>query len=52
LMLTLVKKEEDIKSIFQKNRNIFDAMKTEYPKDYEDVLARFKKAKENLTKEK
>jgi hypothetical protein len=52
LMLTLVTKEEDIKSIFQKNRNIFDAMKTEYPKDYEDVLARFKKAKENLTKEK
>ena len=51
LMLTLVKKEEDIKSIFQKNRNIFDAMKTEYPKDYEDVLARFKQAKENLTKE-
>jgi hypothetical protein len=50
-MLTLVKKEEDIKSIFQKNRNIFDAMKTEYPKDYEDVLARFKQAKENLTKE-
>ena len=52
LMLTLVTKEEDIKSIFQKNRNIFDAMKTEYPKDYEDVLARFKQAKENLTKEK
>lgn len=51
LMLTLVKKEEDIKSIFQKNRNIFDAMKTEYPKDYEDVLAKFKQAKENLTKE-
>jgi hypothetical protein len=52
LMLTLVTKEEDIKSIFQKNRNIFDAMKTEYPKDYEDVLTRFKQAKENLTKEK
>ena len=52
LMLTLVKSEEDIKAIFQKNRNIFDAMKTEYPKDYEDVLAKFKQAKENLTKEK
>lgn len=51
LMLTLVTKEEDIKSIFQKNRNIFDAMKTEYPKDYEDILAKFKQAKENLTKE-
>ncbi len=51
LMLTLVTKEEDIKAIFQKNRNIFDAMKTEYPKDYEDVLAKFKQAKENLTKE-
>lgn len=51
LMLTLVNKEEDIKSIFQKNRNIFDAMKTEHPKDYEDVLAKFKQAKENLTKE-
>jgi hypothetical protein len=51
LMLTLIKNEEDIKAIFQKNRNIFDAMKTEYPKDYEDVLAKFKQAKENLTKE-
>lgn len=51
LMLTLIKNEEDIKLIFQKNRNIFDAMKTEYPKDYEDVLAKFKQAKENLTKE-
>jgi len=51
LMLTLVNKEEDIKSIFQKNRNIFDAMKTEHPKDYEDVLAKFKQAKENLIKE-
>jgi len=51
LMLTLVNKEEDIKSIFQKNRNIFDAMKTEHPKDYEDVLAKFKQAKEKLTKE-
>jgi hypothetical protein len=51
LMLTLIKTEEDIKSIFQKNRNIFDAMKTEFPKDYEDVLAKFKQAKENLTKE-
>lgn len=51
LMLTLVNKEEDIKAIFQKNRNIFDAMKSEYPKDYEDVLAKFKQAKEKLTKE-
>lgn len=51
LMLTLIKTEEDIKAIFQKNRNVFDAMKTEYPKDYEDVLAKFKQAKENLTKE-
>lgn len=51
LMLTLINTEEDIKSIFQKNRNIFDAMKTEFPKDYEDVLAKFKQAKENLTKE-
>lgn len=51
LMLTLVSKEEDIKAIFQKNRNIFDAMKTEYPQDYESVLAKFKQAKEKLTKE-
>jgi hypothetical protein len=50
-MLTLVSKEEDIKAIFQKNRNIFDAMKTEYPQEYESVLAKFKQAKENLTKE-
>jgi hypothetical protein len=51
LMLQLVRTEEDIKSIFQKNRNIFDAMKSEYPKDYEDVLEKFKQAKINLPKE-
>lgn len=51
LLLQLVKSEEDIKTIFQKNRNIFDAMKAEYPKDYEDVLEKFKQAKTNLTKE-
>ena len=48
LMLALVKKEEDIKAIFQKNRSLFDAMKTEYPKEYETVLSQFKQAKENL----
>jgi hypothetical protein len=51
IMLQLVKSEEDIKTIFQKNRNIFDAMKAEYPKDYEDVLEKFKQAKTNLIKE-
>jgi hypothetical protein len=51
LLLQLVKSEEDIKTIFQKNRNIFDAMKAEYPKDYEDVLEKFKQAKTNLIKE-
>ena len=51
ILLQLVKSEEDIKSIFQKNRNIFDAMKIEYPDDYADVLNKFKKAKENLIKE-
>jgi hypothetical protein len=51
ILLKLVKSEEDIKSIFQKNRNIFDAMKIEYPDDYADVLNKFKQAKENLIKE-
>lgn len=51
ILLQLVKSEEDIKSIFQKNRNIFDAMKVEYPDDYADVLNKFKQAKENLIKE-
>ena len=51
LLLGLVKTEEDIKTIFQKNRNIFDAMKTEYPDAYKDVLEKFKQAKDNLTKE-
>jgi hypothetical protein len=51
IMLQLVKTEEDIKSIFQKNRNIFDAMKEKYPSDYEDVLNKFKQTKEKLTKE-
>jgi hypothetical protein len=51
IMLQLVKSEEDIKSIFQKNRNIFDAMKIEHPDDYADVLNKFKQAKDNLIKE-
>ena len=51
IMLQLVKTEEDIKSIFQKNRNIFDAMKEKYPSDYEDVLNKFKQTKEKLAKE-
>ena len=51
IMLQLVKSEEDIKSIFQKNRNIFDAMKIEYPDNYADVLNKFKQAKDNLIKE-
>ena len=51
ILLTLVRSEEDIKSIFQKNRNIFDAMKIEYPDDYADVLNKFKQAKDNLIKE-
>jgi hypothetical protein len=51
ILLQLVKSEEDIKSIFQKNRNIFDAMKIEYPDDYADVLNKFKQAKDNLIKE-
>jgi len=51
ILLQLVKSEEDIKSIFQKNRNIFDAMKVEYPDDYADVLNKFKQAKDNLIKE-
>jgi hypothetical protein len=51
IMLQLIKSEEDIKSIFQKNRNIFDAMKIEHPDDYADVLNKFKQAKDNLIKE-
>jgi hypothetical protein len=51
ILLQLVKSEEDIKSIFQKNRNIFDAMKIEHPDDYADVLNKFKQAKDNLIKE-
>ena len=51
ILLQLAISEEDIKSIFQKNRNIFDAMKIEYPDDYADVLNKFKQAKDNLIKE-
>lgn len=51
IMLGLVTKEDDVKAIFQNNRNIFDAMKANYPKDYEDVLAKFKETKDKLTKE-
>lgn len=51
IMLGLITKEDDIKAIFQNNRNIFDAMKANNPQDYEDVLAKFKEAKEKLTKE-
>lgn len=51
IMLGLVNKEDDIKAIFQNNRNIFDFMKANHPQDYEDVLTKFKEAKEKLTKE-
>jgi hypothetical protein len=34
IMLGLVTKEDDVKAIFQNNRNIFDAMKANYPQDY------------------
>lgn len=51
ILLALVTKEDDVKAIFQNNRNIFDAMKANYPKDYEDVLAKFKETKDKLTKE-
>lgn len=51
ILLQMVKTEEDIKTIFQKNRNIFDAMKEQYPSDYEDILKKFKQAKDNLIKE-
>ena len=48
IMLGLVTKEEDVKAIFQNNRNIFDAMKANYPQDYEDVLNKFKETKDKL----
>lgn len=51
LMLGLVNKEDDIKAIFQNNRNIFDFMKANHPQEYEDVLNKFKEAKDKLTKE-
>ena len=48
IMLGLVTKEEDVKAIFQNNRNIFDSMKANYPQDYEDVLNKFKEPKDKL----
>lgn len=48
IMLGLVTKEDDVKAIFQNNRNIFDAMKANYPQDYEDVLNKFKETKDKL----
>ena len=48
IMLGLVTKEEDVKAIFQNNRNIFDSMKANYPQDYEDVLNKFKETKDKL----
>lgn len=51
LMLALVTKEEDVKAIFQNNRNIFDYMKANHPEEYESALRKFKDTKDNLTKE-
>lgn len=51
ILLSLVKTEEDIKTIFQKNRNIFDAMKADHPEEYAEALEKFKQAKTKLTKE-
>lgn len=51
LMLALVEKEEDVKAIFQNNRNIFDFMKANNPEEYEATLKKFKEAKDKLTKE-
>lgn len=50
LMLGIVEKEEDVKAIFQNNRNIFDFMKANHPEEYEKVLNRFKETKDNLAK--
>ena len=51
ILLSLVKTEEDIKAIFQKNRNVFDAMKADHPTEYAEALEKFKQAKERITKE-
>jgi hypothetical protein len=51
VLLALVKTEEDMKMIFQKNRALFDTMKADYPAEYEQVLDKFKQTKESLKKE-
>lgn len=51
VLLALVKTEEDMKMIFQKNRALFDTMKADYPTEYEQVLDKFKQTKESLKKE-
>lgn len=49
ILLSLSKTDEDVKAIFQNNRNIFDFMKESYKSEYENVLNKFKVARESLT---
>jgi hypothetical protein len=49
ILLSLSKTDEDVKAIFQNNRNIFDFMKENHKADYEVVLGKFKVARESLT---
>lgn len=51
LLLEIVDSEEDVKTIFQKNRTHFDAIKESDPSGYADIMDKFKNAKANLAKE-
>lgn len=51
LMLGLAKTQAEVRLMFQTNKNVFDALKENNPKEYADVLAKLKTASDSLPKE-
>ncbi len=51
LMVSLAKNQSEIKLMFQGNKNIFEALKANYPAEYADVLEKLKAAGDKLPKE-
>lgn len=50
-MLSIAKSEDDLLTIFQKNKRIFDLIKEQSEQEFEALMNKFTEAKERLTKE-
>ena len=49
-LLATASSEEDLKTIFQKNRKVFDEIQTISPDDYSELMGKFSATKEKLNK--